>query len=83
MAKKCGYTGKKCMEHDCMFWQQYRGENPMTGKEEDVWQCATVMMPIMQLEIARQQRSTSAATEGVRNAMYAAIENTPNRAINE
>jgi len=83
MKKKCGYTGKKCTEHDCRFWQQYRGTNPQTGQEEDKWECVTIMLPLLQLEAARQQRSTAAATEGVRNALYAAIDSKPLRVIGE
>jgi len=68
---KCGYTGRKCTEHGCKFWQNFRGQNPMTGAEEDKWECVTVMMPVMQLEIARQQRSTAAALESHRNVVKA------------
>jgi len=68
MAKKrCGYTGKKCSEHECMFWQQFRGQNPQTGQEEDKWECVTVMQPLLQLEIAKQQRATAGALESTRN----------------
>jgi len=74
MAKKCGYSHKKCLKHDCVFFQQFRGQNPQTGQEEDKWECVTVMLPLLQLEASRQQRSTAAATEGVRNALYAAID---------
>ena len=69
--KKCGYTGKKCTEHDCKFWQQFRGVNPMTGQEEDRFECSTVMMPVMLVEVARQQRSTAAALESHRNVVKA------------
>jgi len=75
MSKKCGYTGKKCTEHDCRFFQQFRGQNPMTGQEEDKWECVTVMMPILQLEIARQQKSTAAALESSRNVFQDAANN--------
>lgn len=65
--QRCGYTGKKCTEHDCKFWQQFRGQNPQTGKEEDKWECATVMIPLLLIDNSRQIMSVAAATESTRN----------------
>jgi len=67
MAKKCGFTGKKCMKHDCMFYEQYRGVNRVTGKDEDTWACSQVMIPVMLLENSKQLRSVSASLESMRN----------------
>jgi len=67
MAKKCGFTGKKCMKHACMFYEQYRGVNPATGKDEDTWACSQVMIPVMLLENSKQLRSVSASLESMRN----------------
>jgi hypothetical protein len=72
--KKCGYTGKPCTGHDCMFFQQFRGQNPQTGQEEDKWECVQVMLPVLLLENSRQTRSIAAATESTRNVMQEALE---------
>jgi len=69
MASKCGYSGKKCTKYDCKFYQQFRGQNPQTGQEEDKWECTTVMMPLLLIENARQIRSMTAATESNRNVL--------------
>ena len=61
------------MQHDCVFWQNYLGTNPQTGEEFNKWECCHVMMPLMQLEIAKQQRHTSAALESTRNIFSDAL----------
>jgi hypothetical protein len=67
--KKCGYTAKACTQHDCMFFQQFRGQNPQTGQEEDKWECVQVMLPILLLENSKQTRSISVAIDSSRDTM--------------
>lgn len=80
MSKKCGFTGKKCIEHDCMFWQQFRGQHPQTKEEIDKFECVQVMIPVLLLENGRATRSVAAAAESSRNAVAEALENIPQKA---
>jgi len=81
MAKKCGFTGKKCTKHECMFFQQYRGINPNTGKDEDVWECSQVMIPVMLLENSKQLRSVAASAESSRNVVADALQSMPSEGV--
>jgi hypothetical protein len=56
------------------MYQQFRGQNPQTGKDEDKWECVTVMTPLLLIENARQLRSIAAAAESSRNVVAEAIE---------
>jgi len=60
-----------CESTECRGWQQFRGQNPQTGQEEDKWECVEIMMPILLIENARQQRSIAAALESHRNVVKA------------
>lgn len=69
MAKKCGFTRKACMEHDCEFYIQILGKNPNTGEDMNKWGCAISWMPVLMIENSQQQRQTGAAVESFRNEM--------------
>jgi len=66
---KCPYNRKPCMEHDCRLWQQFRGQDPVTGQEIDKWECVHVMVPVILIENARQLRSVASAAESSRNVV--------------
>ena len=51
----------------CSWFTQIRGAHPQTGQEIDEWSCAIAIMPMLQLEVAKQARSGAAATESFRN----------------
>jgi len=63
-----------CESTECRGWQQFRGQNPQTGQEEDKWECVEIMIPILLIENARQQRSTAAAIESHRNVIKGATD---------
>lgn len=74
--------GHKCEEardgaiHRCAWFIQMRGQNPQTGEEVDERGCAMAWMPILQVEVARANRGTSAAVESFRNEVVEANRDT-------
>jgi hypothetical protein len=63
----CPLIKKDCVENKCLWYTQVRGENPNTGEPIDEWGCAMNLLPVLLIENARQQRSTAAAVESMRN----------------
>jgi hypothetical protein len=67
--------GSKCQEikdgaiHQCAWYTKMAGENPQTGEVVDEYGCAMTWLPILLVENARTNRSTSAAVESFRNEM--------------
>lgn len=67
--------GHKCQEakgdhiEQCAWFTKLAGENPQTGEVVDDYGCAMTWMPILLVENARTNRSTSAAVESFRNEM--------------
>lgn len=55
--------------HRCAWFTQLAGCNPNTGEQTDEKACAMTWMPILLIENAKHQRSTSAAVESFRNEM--------------
>jgi hypothetical protein len=53
--------------HTCPWWICVSGANPQTGERIDRWECAIAMMPILQVETAKEVRQGAAATESFRN----------------
>jgi hypothetical protein len=63
----CPLIKKDCIQMQCSWFTQIRGAHPQTGQEIDEWSCAIAIMPMLQLEVAKQARSGAAATESFRN----------------
>lgn len=64
--KKCPLLGgKKCIEHQCMFWTHLVGMNPQTGQPTDEWNCALAWLPTLLIENANQVRKSAASTDKV------------------
>ena len=67
--------GHKCQEakgdhiEQCAWFTKLAGENPQTGEQIDEHGCAMTWLPILLVENARTNRSTSAAVESFRNEM--------------
>jgi hypothetical protein len=65
--------GSKCEEakdgkiYRCAWFTTLRGENPQTGEEMDEKGCAIAWMPLMQVEVAKTNRSTSSSIDSLRN----------------
>ena len=68
----CPLLQKDCVQLQCAWFIQLRGTHPQTGKEIDEWGCATAWNPMLLIENAKVQRSTSAAVESFRNEMVKA-----------
>jgi len=67
--KKCPFSRKACMTHDCMLYVQVMGSNPNTGAEISEWGCSLAWMPVLQIEGSQQTRQAGAAIESFRNEM--------------
>ena len=67
--------GHKCQEikvdhiEQCARYTKMAGENPQTGEVVDEYGCAMTWLPVLLVENARTNRSTSAAVESFRNEM--------------
>jgi hypothetical protein len=67
--------GSKCEEikngaiHRCAWFIELAGRNPNTGEEKNERGCAMAWLPVLLVENAMQQRSTSVAVESFRNEM--------------
>lgn len=68
---KCPLWRKPMAEvcHTCPLWVQMRGQHPQTAQEIDQWNCSLALLPIMLVEVGRQQRSTAAAMETMTSEM--------------
>ena len=53
--------------HKCMWHVKLVGKDPQTGDEMDQWGCAMAWQPLLMIENSRQQRSTAAGVESLRN----------------
>ncbi len=65
--KFCPLIGKDCIQMQCAWFTQIRGNNPQTGEPIDEWGCAVTWMPMLMIENSQQQRATSVAVESFRN----------------
>jgi hypothetical protein len=67
--------GSRCEEikdnavHRCAWFVQLAGTNPNTGEVIDEQGCAMRWLPVLLVQNAQQQRSTSSAVESFRNEM--------------
>ena len=67
--------GHRCQEavdgelRQCAWYTKMAGENPQTGEVVDEYGCAMTWLPVLLVENARTNRSTSAAVESFRNEM--------------
>lgn len=64
---KCPFLNKSCIEHDCVMYMHLTWVNPQTGQEEDKFQCAFVVTPMLMLENARKVGGVQSAVESMRN----------------
>ena len=84
VGKFCPLIGKDCIQMQCSWFCQIRGNDPQTGKEVDEWGCAVTWMPMLLIENSQQQRQTGAAVESFRNetVKVAGLLKQPPRQIN-
>ena len=67
VGKFCPLIGKDCIQTQCSWFTQVRGNDPQTGKEIDEWGCAVTWMRVLLIENSQMQRQTGAAVESFRN----------------
>lgn len=65
--KKCPLIGKKCIEHQCVFYVHLVGMNPQTGQPTDEWNCAVAWLPMLLIENANEVRKSAASSDKVAN----------------
>jgi hypothetical protein len=63
-----------CKQLECAWFLKIQGQHPNTGEQIDEWGCSMTWMPILLINSAREQHSTSAAVESFRNEMVKANE---------
>lgn len=74
--------GHKCQEavggeiRQCAWFVKLAGTNPNTGEQTDEQGCAMNWLPVLLIENANTNRSTSAAIESFRNEMVDANQQT-------
>ncbi len=63
----CPLLKKECIEHKCAWYYHVQGRDANTGQDLNEWQCAVNLIPLLMVEIGKQQHSTAAAIESFRN----------------
>lgn len=66
---KCPLLNKKCIKHQCIWYNMLQGAHPQTGQAVQEWGCSIAWMPLLMVENARHIQGTQAATESFRNEM--------------
>tara|TARA_X000001382_G_scaffold49796_1_gene33693 strand:+ start:422 stop:964 length:543 start_codon:yes stop_codon:yes gene_type:complete len=69
---KCPLLNKKCIKHQCVWYNMLQGTDPQTGAPIQEWGCSIAWLPLMLVEVSGQVVKTTAATESFRNEMVAA-----------
>ena len=63
----CPLLKKACIENECAFYVHITGQNPQSGAQMDLWDCAVKWTPVMMLDASRNMKGVQAAVEGMRN----------------
>jgi hypothetical protein len=66
---KCPLLNKKCIKHQCVWYNMLQGKHPQTGMDVQEWGCSIAWIPLLLVENSQQILSTTAATESFRNEM--------------
>ena len=66
---KCPLLNKKCIKHQCVWYNMLQGKNPQTGLDVQEWGCSIAWIPLLLIENSQQIMGTKAATESFRNEM--------------
>ena len=53
--------------HKCPWWTKVSGMHPQTGEQMDKWDCAISLLPMLLVNVAREQTQGTAATNDFRN----------------
>jgi hypothetical protein len=66
---KCPLLNKKCIKHQCVWYNMLQGKHPQTGLDVQEWGCSIAWIPLLLVENSQQIVGTKAATESFRNEM--------------
>lgn len=66
---KCPLLNKKCIKHQCVWYNMLQGKHPQTGLDVQEWGCSIAWIPLLLIENSQQIMGTKAATESFRNEM--------------
>jgi hypothetical protein len=58
-----------CRKLDCAWFMEINGTHPQSGEPLKEWGCSMSWLPILLINSAKEQHSTSAAVESFRNEM--------------
>lgn len=66
---KCPLLNKKCIKHQCVWYNMLQGKHPQTGLDVQEWGCSIAWIPLLLVENGKQTVGVQAATESFRNEM--------------
>ena len=69
---KCPLLNKKCIKHQCVWYNMLQGKNPQSGANVQEWGCSIAWIPLLLVENTGKQIQTSSAVESYRNEMVKA-----------
>lgn len=69
---KCPLLNKKCIKHQCIWYNMLQGKHPQTGQNVQEWGCSIAWLPLLLVENTGKQIQTNASVESFRNEMVKA-----------
>ncbi len=63
----CPLLKKPCVQHECAWFCHVTGQNPQTGAQIDMWDCAIKWTPVVMMDAAKNTKGVQAAVETMRN----------------
>lgn len=69
---KCPLLNKKCIKHQCIWYNMLQGKHPQTGQNVQEWGCSIAWLPLLLVENTGKQVQTNASVESFRNEMVKA-----------
>ena len=69
---KCPLLNKKCIKHQCIWYNMLQGKHPQSGQNVQEWGCSIAWLPLLLVENTGKQVQTNSAIESFRNEMVKA-----------
>tara|TARA_E500000318_G_scaffold17169_2_gene17399 strand:- start:3511 stop:3963 length:453 start_codon:yes stop_codon:yes gene_type:complete len=69
---KCPLLNKKCIKHQCVWYNMLQGKDPQTGANVQEWGCSIAWIPLLLVENTGKQVQTNSSIESFRNEMVKA-----------
>lgn len=66
---KCPLIQKKCIKHQCIWYNMLQGKHPQTGMDVQEWGCSIAWLPLLLVENSSKLTGVQSATESFRNEM--------------